>query len=94
MTLKEIFTDSFQYTSSWSIYIDDTVALTPNTEVRVGQNQFNQGGILDGKVELMTLELATDIITEYFGDIPDEDVSGFITQFIYDEILPFWEEKQ
>lgn len=94
MTLSDIFKRGFQYDSSYSIYIDDTVALTPNTEARVGQNQFEQGGLLDGKVELMDLVQAADAMTEYFEGTDDEDVPSYVDNFIYDEICPYWEEKQ
>lgn len=94
MTLSDIIKGGFQYDSGYSIYIDNTVALTPNTEARIGQNQFEQGGLLDGKVELMDLVQATDAMNEYFNGTDDEDVPSYVDNFIYDEICPYWEEKQ
>ena len=81
-TLEDLIKNGLQYDSSWGIYADGR---TPNANARVGQTQFEQGGILDGKQLICNGIQLNDAISRWFDG--EEDWENFyIEDFIEYEL--------
>lgn len=87
-TLAELVENGIQYDSSWGIYADEC---HPDAEARIGQTQFEQGGLLDGKHLIANGVQMGDALSRWFdGDDSDEahdsfDVAEFIEHELCDE---------
>jgi hypothetical protein len=81
--VASIIKSGVSYDSSWGIYADSCDA---NAEARIGQTQFEQGGLLDGKQLICTGEQLGDAIQRWTDgeevDIDDLDIDGLLQEEI------------
>lgn len=68
MTLIELIEKGLQYDSSWAIYAWRN---SPDSPARVGQTQFENGGVLDGMDLIIDGVQLGDALERYCDD--DED---------------------
>lgn len=71
-TLIEILTGHVEYSSSWAVYAE---SLEPDSPARIGQTQFENGGVLDDMQYVIDGEQLGDAKLSYVGDkddYPDE----------------------
>lgn len=64
-TLIEILTGHVEYSSSWAVYAE---ALEPESPARMGQTQFENGGLLDSKQYVIDGVTLGDAKLRYFED--------------------------
>lgn len=64
-TLIEILTGHVEYGSSWAVYAE---ALEPDSPARMGQTQFENGGLLDSKRYVIDGLTLGDAKLRYFED--------------------------
>ena len=73
MTLAEILKDGLQYDFSWGIYSHGTGADSP---ARIGQTQFENGGLLDGMEFVIDGVKLGDAIRSYTDGDDEMEFSG------------------
>lgn len=96
------------YSSNWGIWIEATDTLTPETPARIGQMQFENGGILDGMEFLINGEQINDRFNECesnrreaMGDEYDELSASELEAFsredaewlIENDLQEIWEQR-
>lgn len=68
-TLIDILTSGMEYSSTWAIYAERIGGeFKPESPARIGQRQFENGGLLDACEFFATNEDATDRMNRYMGD--------------------------
>ena len=67
--------NTVNYSSTEAIYL--SIPFAGDSEVRFGQRQFADGGIIDGKKFFCSNEALTDEIDEYLGGADTEDCIVF-----------------
>jgi hypothetical protein len=82
-TVASIIKSGVSYDSSWAIYADDCSA---NAEARIGQTQFDNGGLLDDKKFICTGQQLGDAIQRWTDgeeiDADDLDIDGLLQEEI------------
>ena len=86
MTLKDAILN-INYDSSVAIYAD--APFSPDSEARIGQNQFENGGVLDKKEWVINGEAANDRAETGLEDFRDhDDFEEMVTENITDFLIP------
>lgn len=73
MTLSELLKNGLQYDESWGIYSLGTGADSP---ARIGQTQFENGGLLDGMSFVINGERLGDAMRSYTDGDDEMEFSG------------------
>lgn len=85
-TLGELLYEGLQYDSSWGIYAFGTGVDSP---ARIGQTQFEQGGILDGMSFIIDGVRLGDAWLSYLDYPTDEEYEDAKSAIGADEFLDF-----
>ncbi|MCY4130071.1 MAG: hypothetical protein OXG15_12630 [Gammaproteobacteria bacterium] len=92
MKLKKAIS-TINYDSSIAIYAESP--FTPNSESRIGQNQFENGGILDGKEWVINGDSANDRSEYGLEEYRDHDeFEEMVSENISDFLIPQLEEER
>jgi hypothetical protein len=87
-TLSELLKNGLQYDSSWGIY---ALGTGPDSPARIGQMQFDQGGILDGKSLVLDGVRLGDAVRSYTDGDDEMDINGseFLAWLIDEDWIEF-----
>lgn len=82
-TVESLIKSGISYDRSWGIYAE---SCTADAEARIGQTQFKQGGLLDGKQLICDGQQLGDAIQRWTNgeefDMDDLDVDSFLQEEI------------
>jgi len=83
MKLLNVLSSGFglAYDKSWAIYSHGTGSHSP---ARIGQTQFEQGGVLDGMEMVIDGQKLGDALSSYTDDDEEFDIEEFL-RFLIDE---------
>ena len=77
LTLKEIIANGLEYSTSWAVYAD---GFQSESQARIGNTQFVNGGLLDGKKLICNGQELGDLIQSWGPD----DVEAIIDELAED----------
>lgn len=90
-TLAELILDGVAYDRGWGVYAD---SLDPDASARYGQTQFENGGLLDGKIFVANGMAINDALEDWFeGCEEDPRTLGDVHMFLADHFLPIVSEQ-
>jgi len=82
-TVASLIKSGIAYDSSWGIYADSCSA---NAEARIGETQFEQGGVLDGKLLICNGKQLGDAIQRWTDGqdmyVANLDIEGLLQEEI------------
>lgn len=79
--LRDLIVNGLQHDSNWGIYAEEC---SPAAEARIGQTQFEQGGLIDGKRLIVDGVQLGDALLRYTDG--DENADDFIEDWVDDFI--------
>ena len=91
MTLKEVICKGLEDQEQWAIYAE--APFTPESEARIGQRQFENGGLLDDKEYVINgaaLNRHDSIFYDYVGGLisDSQEMDAAREEWIAEELIP------